>query len=292
MAMHPSNLSRLTFFEPDSVVRKSSSKSWHSFIAKTAEKWYPHESVIEYMINRIGQVLDPKMNEIKLVQANGQIRFCSKFFLNRDERLIHGAEICGEHLGDLTMAEEIANNKKTSRELFTFEFIRDSIRTVFPENFEALTTELVKMIAFDALVGNNDRHFYNWGVIGTMKKSKKLPTFAPLYDSARGLFWNYSDENLKNLLKAGQKKVLSYIENASPRISIEDNSKANHFELVDFVGRLNHEYDQIVKSMSSLENELKVLEMLEKEFFPMFIQARKSLIKEVIQTRFKKIRGY
>lgn len=163
----PKQFIKAYFYEEGSTVRKSSSSSWHSYIAKTAEKWYPHESVIEYMINRIGQVLGLNMNDIRLVRANGQIRFLSKYFLKKNDKLIHGAEICGEHLGDQLMAQEIANNKTTSRELFTFEFIKDSIRSVFPESFDNLLVELVKMITFDALVGNNDRHFYNWGVIDT-----------------------------------------------------------------------------------------------------------------------------
>ena len=189
----PKQFIKAYFYVEDSTIRKSSSSSWPSYIAKAAEKWYPHESIIEYMINRIGQVLGLNMNEIKLIKANRQIRFLSKYFLNENEKLIHGAEICGEHLGDMLLAEEIANHKPTSRELFTFEFIKDSKRSVFPQCFENLLVELVRMITFDALAGNNDRHFYNWGVIDTKKKTSKLPTFAPVYDSARGLMWNYSD---------------------------------------------------------------------------------------------------
>ena len=100
----------------------------------------------------------------------------------------------------MELAKEIADHKPTSRELFTFEFIKDAIRTVFPNSFEHLMCELVKMLCFDALAGNNDRHFYNWGIVDTKKKTSKLPTFAPIYDSARGLLWNLSDENIKHFL--------------------------------------------------------------------------------------------
>ena len=95
----PKQFIKAYFFKEDSGVKKANSNSWFSYIAKTAEKWYPHESVIEFMINRIGEVLGINMNEICLVKANGQIRFLSKYFLNKDENLIHGAEICGEHFG-------------------------------------------------------------------------------------------------------------------------------------------------------------------------------------------------
>lgn len=290
----PKQFIKAYFYEEDSVVKKTSPSSWHSYIAKTAEKWYPHESVIEFMINRIGQVLGLHMNDIKLLTANGQIRFLSKFFLHKNEKLVHGAEICGEHLGDMLLAREIANHKTTSRELFTFEFMKDAIRAVFPDSFEHLLIELVKMLSYDALAGNNDRHFYNWGVIDTKKKTSKLPIFAPIYDSARGLLWNISDDNCKNLLKthkAGGKKVLKYIEEASPRISIEGNTQANHFQLIDFIRRYNKEYDEIVINLASPENQDKVLRMLKNEFYPLFIPERYELISLILESRFKSIRG-
>lgn len=287
----PKQFIKAYFYREGSTIRKFSSGSWTPYIAKTAEKWYPHESIIEYMINRIGQVLGLYMNEIKLVRANSQVRFFSQYFLNKNEKLIHGAEICGEHLGDMLLAEAIANHKPTARELFTFEFIKDAIRSVFPQCFESLLVELVKMIAFDALAGNNDRHFYNWGIIDTKKKTSKLPTFAPVYDSARGLLWNYSDENIKKIYKQGSKKIVTYAEEACPRISIEENKQANHFQLIDFIKRYNTEYEQIVTGLANVENEEKVLAMLQKEFYPFFIPERSALITMILRTRFKKIRG-
>jgi len=290
----PKQFIKAYFYSKGSTVRKSSPNSWFAYIAKTAEKWYPHESVIEYMINRIGQVIGLNMNEIKLVRANGQIRFLSKYFLIKDEQLIHGAEICGAYLEDMPMAQEIANHKTTSRELFTFEFIKEAVRTVYPSCFEKLLEDLVKMIAFDAVTGNNDRHFYNWGIIDTMKKTSKVPIFAPIYDSARGLLWNISDENTKNFIKThrqGGKKFEHYIEDASPRISIESNTKANHFELIDFIKRYNAEYKSIINGLASVENEVKVLTMLQKEFYPLFITERCELITLILKTRFKKIRS-
>ena len=147
------------------------------------------------------------------------------------------------------------------------------------------------MIAFDALAGNNDRHFYNWGVIDTKKKTSKLPTFAPLYDSARGLMWNYSDENIKKIYNQGGKKIVTYVEEACPRISIEENKQANHFQLIYLVKNYNTEYGKIVSDLASVENEENVLTMLKEEFYPFFIQQRSVLITTILRSRFKKIRG-
>lgn len=289
----PKQFIKAYIYVENSTVKKSVPKSWCSYIAKTAEKWYPHESVIEFMINRIGQVLGLKMNDIHLVTANKQIRFLSKYFLKKDEKLIHGAEICGEYLEDEVLAKQIAIDKKTARDLFTFEFMKDAIRTVFPDNFEHLMCDLVKMLCFDGLVGNNDRHFYNWGIIQTLKRTGKKPTFAPIYDSARGLLWNESDDDIKKDFKTHKqngKKVVNYVKNASPRISIDENKQANHFQLIDFINRISPHYSKIIASLSSAENEEKVLKMLKKEFYPFFIFERCELITLILRERFKTIR--
>ena len=117
-----------------------------------------------------------------------------------------------------------------------------------------------------------------------------MPTFAPVYDSARGLLWNYSDENIKNIFKQTGKKVVNYVEEASPRISIEDNTKANHFQLINFIKKFNKEYEIIVNELASTEKEENVLNMLNREIFPLFIKERAELITVIIKTRFKKIR--
>jgi hypothetical protein len=290
----PKQFIKAYFYEEDSGVKKASPKSWFSYIAKTAEKWYPHESVIEYMINRIGEEMGLFMNKIRLVKANKQIRFLSKYFLSKDDTLIHGAEICGEYLEDMELASEIAKHKPSARELFTFEFIREAIHVVFPKAYETILTGLVKMIAFDAIVGNNDRHFYNWGVIDTKKKTGKLPTFAPLYDSARGLLWNFSDQNVINYLQNytdGGKKIVNYLQDACPRISIESNRQANHFELVEFVKRNNAEHKKIINNLASEETEEKVIKMLSKDFYPLLIPERRKLIEIILENRFKTVRS-
>lgn len=290
----PKQFIKAYFYRKNSRVRRKKLKSWVSYIAKFAEKWYPHESIIEFLINRIGQAIGIEMNNVKLVIGNGQIRFLSEYFLNKNELLIHGAEICGEYLGDLMMAKEIAVNKNTARDLFTFEFIKKSIETVYPNNCKGILLGLIKMVTFDALVGNNDRHFYNWGVIDYKKKTQKQPKFAPVYDSARALMWNISDENIVHYYrvhKSGGRKVLNYLKNAKPRISIEDNKEANHFELMKFLKNKNPHYSNLINEIASKQNERKVLELINKEFEQFFIKERSYLIKLIIKLRFEKIRS-
>lgn len=282
------------FYEKGGAVFKKKHSTWNAYIAKTAEKWYPHESVIEFLVNRIGEVLGLKMNEIKLVYANTQIRFLSKYFLDSTkEVMIHGAEICGEYLQDEDFAKEIANDKKSARELFSFEFISEAIKSVFPINYKELLNDLVKLIIFDAISGNNDRHFYNWAIIRSIQKDNTKPYFSPIYDSARGLMWNWSDKDLVRHYKQhfkGGKKIEKYIKLACPRISIEGNSNINHFDLVAYLWTDFVEYRETIKDLISFEKEEIVIATYNREFARFFISERNQLVNLVLRTRFNKLR--
>lgn len=290
----PKSFIKAYFYSKGGQIRKSNPKTWDYDIAKTAEKWYPHESVIEFMINRIGEVLGIHMNEIRLVFANGQIRFLSKFFRRRDEVLIHGAEICGQYLEDEKFAVEIAEDRNTARELFTFEFIEEAMKSVFPLNYQILLDNLVKMLVFDAITGNNDRHFYNWGVLDSPFMVSKMPKFAPVYDSARGLLWNWKDEDISrqwNLIEKGGRKIEKYIQEASPRVSFENNATANHFELIQFLKKTSENYLGIVQALSTQEMEERTMDMLKSEFFSYFIKERQLATEYILRRRFQIIRG-
>ena len=147
---------------------------------------------------------------------------------------------------------------------------------------------------FDSIVGNNDRHFYNWGVIDNTKKSKKLPKFAPIYDSARGLLWNYSDDSIKRNYQShlqNGRKIVNYIENACPRISIEDDKLANHFTLIKFLKDQDSSYLTIINNLASEENEKKIIGLLNKEFYPFFIVERRKLVTLILEKRFEQFRN-
>ena len=81
------------------------------------------------------------------------------------------------------------------RDLFTLQVIEDAVASLFLYQKDEILHELVKLIIFDALVDNNDRHFFNWGVIRSVE-SRFQPFFSPVYDTARGLFWNYSENKV------------------------------------------------------------------------------------------------
>jgi hypothetical protein len=160
----PKNFIALYEYEKNSGTRKVKAKTWPKYIAKVGQKWYPIESINEYLFNQIGEVLELKMAYSKLIMAGDQLRFLSRYFLKNNEILVHGAEIFYGYLSDKEFVEEI-EKKELARKFFTFQFAEAAIKNMFPDDSEQILIDFVKMIVFDAAIGNNDRHFYNWGVV-------------------------------------------------------------------------------------------------------------------------------
>ena len=97
--------------------------------------------------------------------------------------------------------------------------------------------------------------------------------------------------NLENYSSTNGRKVINYIKLSKPRVSIDDNKKANHIELIEFVKRDSDDFKKIVNHLSNENKEKDVIKMLEKEIFIFFSKPRIELIKIVLSERFKLIRN-
>lgn len=105
---------------------------WPIYIAKTGHKWYPNESITEYLLNRIGCCLGLNMAESKLYYVNGQIRFFSKLFRHEKLQILeHGAELYWGYLSDQEFVEEV-EAKQMAREFFTIPLLWKLLRTFIP----------------------------------------------------------------------------------------------------------------------------------------------------------------
>ena len=231
----PKAFMRVYEYKEKQHIRKSNIKSWPLYIVKTGHKWYMSESVTEYLLNQLGIDFGLEMAESKIAFVSGQLRFFSKFFLNKENfELVHGADIFAGYLGDKDFVERI-EEQQLSRELFTLQFIEKALEYIFPYQKDDIMSELTKMLLFDALVGNNDRHFYNWGVIRSLDNSSS-PKFSPVYDTARGLFWNDSEQKIRSVWSDKERLdayIRRYSNQSKPKIGWDGEKNINHFKLVE-----------------------------------------------------------
>ena len=266
-------------------VRKDNRNKWPLYIAKVGHKWYPNESITEYLLNRLGECLGFTMAASKLVRIGGQIRFLTKYFLASDQQLIHGAEIYADYLADKEFVEEVENQAQ-AQDFFTIQFTKEAIEKVFPKQSESIFANFIRMLIFDAIVGNNDRHFYNWGVIKDVE-SKRDKIFSPIYDTARGLYWNQSEKNVVSLYKStDENRIKKYINGAKPKIGWEGKKNLNQFDLVKLI--IENEYGisrDTVYSHLTNEKLKRCEEVIQSEFYHMISATRRSLIIQCLQQR-------
>jgi len=289
----PKQYIKAYFYYPN-CPKKNSPKSWDGYFVKFGGKSYPHESIIEYLINVIGEALGLVMNETKLLVVNKQLRFLSKDFLKSGEKLIHGVELLSEYFEDKEFVDEINKDKKQRREFLTFDVIENAFEHVHPIQANELLAELVKMITYDAIVGNNDRHFYNWGLISNVRKvNDKRVKFAPIYDTARALFWNDTEDKIKEILsriQSGQTSIESFCNKSKPRFSFINKTDSNHFDLIRFLSGYKKEYRSCIIELVSEEKENTVINKLKACDYRSISKERIKLINMVLQYRFQKLR--
>ena len=258
-----------------------------SYIAKVGSKFYPNESITEHLVTRIGEIYGLRIAESKLRLIDGQVRFMSKYFLNRqDEQLTHGAEIYELCLGKENYAE-IAS-KKAERDFFTFQMTCEAISDAFPGYMERIVAGYVEMLTFDALIGHNDRHPYNWGVIVPIRKAR-APRFSPVYDTARALFWNKPEYSVRQML-TDARQLESYVNKCTPQIGWDGEQRVDFFRLIGLIWTNFARYRNNIEKF--LPDTLLRLScrMIEKEFEHLMSAERRELIKRCLHLRQQQLR--
>ena len=109
-----------------------------------------------------------------------------------------------------------------------------------------LLESFARMIVFDAIIGNMDRHHENWGVVDTKSfrvsllasKSKQLQNkrhFTPLYDHGSSLLFELSEPQIANYLKNEVLFEKKYILSAKYTfILLPDEKTANVFSIIGY----------------------------------------------------------
>jgi len=273
--------------------KKENTKTWPLYIAKLGHKWYPVESITEYLLNRIGEVIGFNMAKSRLVWTGQQIRFLSRYFLanEKEQELVHGADIYAGYLNDKSFVKEIEEKRK-EQEFFTVQFTYEALFHLFPNEADALINEFVKLLVFDGFIGLMDRHIYNWGVIRNLKQKHNL-VFSPIYDTARGLFWNESEEKIlreARNLKTVDSFIKNYADKCTPKIGWEGKKNINHFQLIELLGKdaLGMKPKNILE-LCSEHNIGIIFSLLDTEFKNILSTERIFLIKKCLEYRQKHI---
>jgi hypothetical protein len=257
---------------------RSNPSRWPAFIAKVGQKWYPNESITEHLLTRLGQRIGIRIADSRLMWVRGQLRFLSRYFLRPGESLVHGAEIFAGHLADRDFVEEVERQNQ-ARNVFTFQVVEEAVGSRFPDQASEILQDFVRLLVFDALIGNNDRHYFNWGVVTDIRGTRP-PRFSPVYDTARALFWNSTEAALEGIV--AQKRIEPYIEKyvtqCIPKIGWDGKGDVNHFDLIHCIAQNRPEYQGILASAVDHDFRQIATELFAGEFTGLFTCIRQKLV--------------
>lgn len=286
-------------YEKEGKVRRSNPKSWKKYIAKSASKWYPNESITEHLLNELGRKFGLTVANSCIRRINKQIWFLSEYFLKEDYQLSHGADFYALHLNDdhafVNAIQD--NNKIDDQEFFNVQWVKEIFSQYLPNDSSELFSSFITMLVFDGIIGNNDRHAYNWGVIRSVKTDEPA-RFAPIYDTARGLYWNSSESEVNNILAATDKngnniRIQKYVLSSRPKIGWDGEGSLSHIELLK---RIFETETGISKgnfiSLVSEENLNKCLDVINIDFNRLFSENRRVLMSKCLRLRFEKINEF
>ena len=250
------------------------------------------ECVTEEIISTIGAMLPVRMARSRLVRvARDDVRFLSRDFVDVEhERLRHGIELAAAYFGatpDEVAATFQLADRRREREFYTVEHMLTILEELYGRDSGALAVEFVKMLAFDAFIGAPDRHGMNWGVLEPRRPGRLLVRFAPIFDTARGLFVNHSDAELaRHARRLGRHRFVErYALRSRPILSVGGAVSQNHFGLVEGVAR---EHPDLLPAMRSVFDAVSVPDierMLQRRFRRIITQRRLKFIVDLLEFR-------
>lgn len=179
----------------------------------------------------------------------------------------------------------LRNTNFERKEFYTLENIKMFLNSLNPNLF----SQFIEIMVFDALVGEQDRHEENWGI---MKKEKELPSYylSPLYDNSCNLL---RDQTNKLDKFADEVYFNNYI-NKSKTAIYKNVKKIKHFDLIKELLETNNEATiNAIKRLNILtDNKIsnivnnipnRFLGKKHKEYIIKYISKRRDILLEMIR---------
>lgn len=178
------------------------------------------------------------------------------------------------------------NNKK-----YSLQMIESSVSGLLE------ISEILKIIIFDCLIGNSDRHHSNWGVIPCVKKVDEgdcvCLKLCPLYDNGSSLCAYEDNNNIEVFFKDKMKLEALVNTKSKSAIGWKNERPIRHFELlkkikdnaydgtIQYVEKIktNINEEKIDKILSEFNNNIISIDM--KKLLKMFLLERRKRMLEI-----------
>lgn len=211
---------------------------------KKGDKDYTHEFWSEVIASEVGRLLGFDTLQYDVAAKKQKLGCLSKLMIDTSrEQLDEGFRWINRY--------QIGYNTE-DRDAYTFQLIDATLKTLFKD--KGFTEKLISTLVFDSIIGNEDRHQENWGIIVSTEIvesrsfifSKKTPVpttvykFAPIYDSGSSLGRELKEEKVSQMLTDAI-QLNAYIDRGRSEIHWEgEHGKQKHFDLLKKISGIGY----------------------------------------------------
>jgi len=200
------------------------------------------EDITELIASQVGKLLKLKMMDVEIVQREGRRGALLKNFVPYRGQFLEGGSI----LSDFEEYESPILSELKGEDLINFGL--DMIEKL--PFWKDIKKEFIAMNFFDILIGNQDRHPFNWMML-YYEDGKK--SFSPIYDNGASLGFRFDDEKLKMYL-SNEIQLHKYIRNTKVKAGLFEYKQVKAKDLIKVLkNRYNEESSIIIAQIEAFD---------------------------------------
>jgi hypothetical protein len=228
------------------------------------------EHISEKLASDIAHLLGLECANIEIGRYHSRVG-CMSYLINQPgEELIEGISLISKYYPNYnsdTMHDDV------QAEYYSFDMIMQAL-----ENY-GLKPEFLKIMIFDCLIGNSDRHQNNWAII----KSKGAVRLSPMYDNGSSLCSYIEETNVESYLGKDYNRFIALVDSRSKSIiRIDKRAKKlpSHLCILQYLKRMFYsEIRDLVNSIVTLMTDEEIDRLLSAFSDELISDQKKQLIK-------------
>jgi len=159
---------------------------------RTSELGQYWEDIVELIAAEIGTIFGLEMMKVEIVTRDGNRGCLLRNFVDEYNVKMHveGGELLSSFADgyDELQTSQLRNN----------ELIDEGFKMLIQlEHWNMIKDSFIDMLTFDVLIGNQDRHPFNWKMLYYDSGYE----FSPIYDNGASLGFHFNDDQLMNICK-------------------------------------------------------------------------------------------
>jgi hypothetical protein len=248
------------------------------------------DHISEKLASELAALLGIPCAHVEIGIYNGREGSMS-FLINKDdEALIEGIWLINQLYPNYS-AEKMYD--ESTEEYYSLEMIVNSVEKY------GLLPELLKMLVFDYLIGNSDRHQNNWAIIS---KGDKTYTFSPLYDNSSSLCCYVPEDKIASLLGNDKNRWNALVKTKSRsivRLDKKNKKTPTHEEVLKYIcdndRYFKYVYELLVEICKKITVEnldslfakypIEILSEQRKELIKRFLIDKVGIIREILNRK-------